>query len=275
MHFVTIRNCDAWEAGGAEMRSAAADSCEVHLCLFAGDRGDYFGALYRSAKGPMRITATNASRARADQCVGCMETNGGTGVIRYVVVDLASASSHNGGMCLRHMDSVFVGNCLFARCKHSSDESEAAAALLVYENPWDSGLIGCRFVGNHPDKSYTVTVASGYELAIRRCCFTGNAEKELNSKLVTTENCQFAQKMKLVMSWPDGQKPGFDEFVPYVSRTPNRGAIRLRHHWTFALVVCVAAAIAAALTWLRSFVLKRLKTVLRRRRALRLEHDRI
>jgi hypothetical protein len=189
MHFVTIRGCDAREAGGAEMRSNKADSFFVHLCLFAGDRGDYFGALYRSAKGPMRITATNASRTIAEQCVGCLEMKGGAGVMRYVVVDLASAWSHNGGMCLREMDSAFVTNCLFARCKHKSADPEAAAALLVYQNPWDSELADCRFVRNHPDRSCTVTVASGHVLSVRGCAFTGDPEKELNPKSVQTSKC--------------------------------------------------------------------------------------
>jgi hypothetical protein len=72
-----------------------------------------------------------------------------------------------------------IESCVFEKCRHSSRESESAAVLLIYDNPFDSAIANSAFIDNDPHESTTVTVAFGHALVLSRCCFTGPRAKEL------------------------------------------------------------------------------------------------
>jgi hypothetical protein len=136
-------------------------------------------------------------------------------------VSAASSGSHNGGVCVREATALSIDLCAFGGCQHTSTENNAAAALLVYDCPPAGALVESMFIGNRPDGSYTITVTSGNMLHIRRCCFTGGRDKELNSMLVRVDACEFGAVRCSQIDVPSG---GFDIRVTAQRATVDKTA---------------------------------------------------
>jgi hypothetical protein len=215
------------------------------------------------------LSATNITGSVADQCVGCIETKRGTASFRFFVIDHSSAASHNGGLCLRSLDSFAVIQCIIARCRHISSEGDAAAALLVYENPYDSELSDGQFVGNVPDRSFTLTVVSGHSLVVANCRFSGNATKEVHDKNIVMRNCRFEQHRVETIGV---LIPGYNKSVKMAPSTiPPRRTPRRKAGLSalvFGAAFVVAAGIAGALLMVQLAALRVIRLVVRRPRAL-------
>jgi hypothetical protein len=111
-----------------------------------------------------------------------MEGKYGTLEMRHSVVSESMAASHNGGICARLFDAISIDYCHFYKNGHISNENDAAAALLFYDNAYDSNLAACTFVENRPSGSFTLTVGSGHSLLASDCCFSGPRSAEVNPK---------------------------------------------------------------------------------------------
>jgi hypothetical protein len=192
--FVTFLNCTAKEGGAVDARSEHDSDTSLTMSLFLFDQARYFGSVYRLSRGIFRLIATNVTGSGATSCVGGLESKFGSAEIRFSVLSGSTAGSHNGGICTRKLNSFLAEFCLFERCAHVSKETEAAAVLLLYENPYDSSLSHCAFVNNSPDESYTLTVSNGHALMVAECCFTGEQKWEINPGNIGTENCLFEVK---------------------------------------------------------------------------------
>jgi hypothetical protein len=194
LDFITFRKCDAHNGGAIDIRTNVSADCDLTLCAFDSDSATYFGSVYRLSAGAFRVAATNFTRSHGRECVGCLEAKHGPFEMRFCVVRDSSASAHNGAFCTRSCDTFLLELSVFANCSHISSEGDAAATLLIYENPYDSTLCKCAFVGNSPNGSHTVTVANGNSLIISECCFSGAEWKEINQKNVVIELCIFDQQ---------------------------------------------------------------------------------
>jgi hypothetical protein len=253
--FVTFRKCDAHDGGALDVRTNFSTDCDLTLCDFDFSSASYFGSVYRRSLGTLQIIATNFTHSRCRDCVGCLETKHGAFEMRFCVVRDSSAGAHNGAFCTRLCDSFRLEFSVFANCSHISSEGDAAAALLAYENPYDSTLCNCAFVGNSANGSHTVTVASGHSLIISDCCFSGGEWKEINEKNVAIELCRFDQEK---CNWPPvnslfgTRAAGYDESLeslPFRVQKRTKGSDR-RMSQAEMLVIAVSAAfgIAVALT---------------------------
>jgi hypothetical protein len=192
LHFVTFVSCSAGDGGAIDMRSAGRDSLELNLCLFLGNHAKYFGSFYRMTKGSTRLSSSNMTSSAASQCVGSAEAKFGSVDVRYTVLENSTAKAHNGGFCARLLESMRITRCLFARCRHTSDQQDAASALIVHNNACDSGLTDFQFVANAPDRSFTIVVATGHVFVVRGCLFSG-PPAELRTDNLIPEMCLFAQ----------------------------------------------------------------------------------
>jgi hypothetical protein len=279
LQFVTFTSCGAAGNGGAvDMRSQERDDLDVNLCLFLGNHAEYFGSFYRITKGQMRLSSSNVTLSVANQCVGAAEVKSGSMHMRYTILADSTAKSHNGGLCARMLDSMTITLCLFARCRHTSTEKNAASALLGYDNPYDSNMTDCHFVANEPDRSFTLVVATGHALVVRGCLFSGPAA-ELGPHNLITEKCLFVQKefapisFRFLAAW---RVPGYNPRISFVQRTvlpqttsPDKvRKVRYRSATLVGLSLVVSAAIAAALTLLASLAHRAFNAALKIPRAI-------
>jgi hypothetical protein len=147
------------------------------------------------SKGNFEINSCNMTHPRADNCVGAIEAKFGSMEMRFTLITDSSAHAHHGAMCVRLLDQLTIEFCLFANISHCTDEYEAAAVLLCYENAYDSAIVNSAFLWNRPNASYCVNVLGGHVLHIEGCCFTGTAEAELAPRLVRLVRSQFAAEV--------------------------------------------------------------------------------
>jgi hypothetical protein len=149
---------------------------------------------------------------------------------RYAAIVRSTAGSHNGVACLRNCARAVVASCLFWNCSHRSSENSAAACVLVYENPTDSGIADTNFVSCRADRSFLVTVTSGTNLTLVDCWFSGSREAELNLQLLVLDGCMFEQEEFPVIQFENVRRVR----APVATGRPEA-------------VVAAAAAIAAVL----------------------------
>jgi hypothetical protein len=193
LDMATFSQCRALEGGAVEVRTEHNRDCGIVLSLFARNVADYFGSVYRMSRGLFRVLSVNFTRWHCQRCVGCMEGKYGTFELRHSLVSESAAASHNGGICTRLFDTISIEYCHFLRNAHISNENDAAAALLFYDNAFESTLTACTFVENRPSGSFTLTVGSGHTLMVTDCCFSGTRSKEVNPKNIAMERCLFSQ----------------------------------------------------------------------------------
>jgi hypothetical protein len=201
-----------------------------------------------------------------------MEAKLGTASLCFFVVDNSVAGSHNGGLCMRNMDSMVVTKCIIARCRHISTEGDAAAAFLLYENPYDSELSDVQFVGNVPNGSFTLTVASGHSLVLTHCRFSGNATKEVHDKNIVLRDCTFGQHGVQTIGV---LIPGYNKSVKMIQMTiPPRTQSLVRRAglsasvFVAAAIVAVAVAVAGALLVMELAAMRVVRLLVRVPRAL-------
>jgi hypothetical protein len=278
LQFVTFASCSASRGGAVDVQSAARDDLDVNLCLFIANSAEYFGSFYRTTKGPTQLSSSNVTASRANQCVGGAEAKLGSVDMRYTVLEDSTARAHNGGFCARLLESMTLTRCLFARCRHTSEEKDAASALLVYDNPFDSSVTHCQFIANAPNRSFTLVVATGHGLVVRGCVFSG-PPAELRADNLITDMCLFAQTEFASISFRSfaGEHiPGYNPAVKFVRqtvplRTPSSGMLRKvtqRSALFVVLSLVVSAAVAAALTVLASLAHRLFNTALKIPRAI-------
>jgi hypothetical protein len=65
--------------------------------------------------------------------------------------------------------------------------------LLLSGNPSMSCLNQSSFVNNQPDGTSTVCVASGANLLIIGCCFSGSKDREIAEKNQIVTECRFGE----------------------------------------------------------------------------------
>jgi hypothetical protein len=217
---VRISRCVGKIGGAFDLRAQGSDFVSVNRSVIAFCRADFFGSFYRSSKGACEIRTLNCSGSRASECVGTAEMKWGAVQFRFVSFSDSSAKAHNGGLCIRDLESMTMDSCIFAGCRHTSGESEAAAALLLYENPANSVLQNCFFLQNFPDRTSVLTVAGGQKLTIRNCCFSGKQYTEIRDRHVTVIDCNFEQRQCEGIQFPEFV--AFDESLG--KRTPVFGA---------------------------------------------------
>jgi hypothetical protein len=203
-------------------------------CAFTNDSARYFGALYRRGSGPFDARAANFTDTAATECVGCLEAGRGDVALSRCVVLRSSARAHNGALCTRSLDSLVVLACVFDNCSHRSRETEAAACVLAYENPPDSGVADTDFVGSGMDGAWTVTVASGSEMIVAHCRFSGAKERELGLRLVV-DGCVFGAVVG------ETETPRGKWTVVRKKRKKNQDAV-------YGAAAGIAAVVALALT---------------------------
>lgn len=186
MTYVSFHKCQA------STQSAAFQTCYsisksatsiLHYNTLADCRAKYFGAfLKKGSKLTLSIAHSNITNVRASECVGCFENQGGYFFCKYSIISKSSAKVHNGGIVTRGTDNIDIQSCAFYRCKHKSYEPNAAAALLIYENPFSSLLSNSFFIFCNPSNSYTITVSNGSpNFRLINCRFTGEQSKEIRS----------------------------------------------------------------------------------------------
>jgi hypothetical protein len=91
----------------------------------------------------------------------------------------------------RECEKIEIDSCCFAYCSHSSAEREGAGVLL--NNLSVSCLNQSSFVNNQPDGTSTVCAASGPNLLIIGCCFSGSKDREIAEKNQIVTECQFGE----------------------------------------------------------------------------------
>jgi hypothetical protein len=191
LHFTTISSCSAKNAGGFDIRSPGHDFVVSNHTVVTACRAELFGALYRASGGSFHMVSTNISHSHATECVGALEAKSGHLSFQFFVLHESSARAHNGGICVREMASFEITLSLFSGCRHRSAESEAGAAMLIYECPYRATIKNSLFLNNSHDATTTVTVASGHRLSCSGCCFSGDKYRELNLKVSCMDNCVF------------------------------------------------------------------------------------
>jgi hypothetical protein len=263
--FATFLSCTAKEGGAVDARSNDDSDTSMTMALFVWDHADYFGSLYCLSRGVLRLISTNIPGSRAGRCVGGLESKFGSAEIRFSVLSRSTAGSHNGGICTRQLDSFLSEFCFFEKCAHVSYEPEAAAVLLLCENPYDSLLAHCAFVDNNPSDSHTLTVCYGHGLMVAECCFTGTLKKEINPRNIGMESCQFeVEKCKPVpLKSLFGDRPaGYDgnlQRLPFAAASkgkgqPPGGSLKGRSLQAFMWSVVVSIIIAAVLTGIQTVI---------------------
>jgi hypothetical protein len=222
LDYVTFSRCRAREGGAIDLRTEETNDVEFTSSLFRLNTAVFFGSLYRSSRGQFRIVHTNFSQESASECVGCGEGKFGDFQCRFLVLSGCSAGAHNGGLCFREMDLSVIEYGFFENCSHDSNEQDAGAVFLMYDNPLDSSLQKCVFVSNRYGGSHTITCASGHSLMVSDCCFSGRQISELNTKNIIVENCVFDQGECLYESV--GRPFGFDRSrnVPFSIHLPRQ-----------------------------------------------------
>jgi hypothetical protein len=261
LDFVTFSRCRAKEGGAIDLRTEEMHDVEFHYSLFQGNTAEFFGSLYRTSKGLFRIGHTNFTQEHALQCVGCGEAKFGNFECRFSVLSSCAADAHNGGICLRQMDQSVIENGLFENCTHGSSEVDAGAVFLMYDNPFDSNIRKCAFVGNRFGRSNTITCASGHSLVISECCFTASQRSELNSKNLVIENCLFEETECPVIYEAGARTVGFDRirivrFSLHLPRPTMSGTPALKKRQPnseiFGISLIASIIIAATLTILQT-----------------------
>jgi hypothetical protein len=183
-----------------------------------------------------------------------MESMYGPFEMKFSMVVESTARVHNGGFCLRHIEPLLVEFSIFERCGHVSEQAEAAAVFLIYDNPYDSSIRNCSFVENRYNGSYTISVVFGQPLALPGSCFTGPREREVHNENNPPGGCTFgAAKCPYTIAWKPA--PGYD---PHVKRARIRRQKRQKRtiapiprEWNrklFAPAALASAVIAAVLT---------------------------
>jgi hypothetical protein len=204
VQYVTFRSCVAAQGGAFDVRTTVTDDQPIILTVFCKTTGDYFGAFYSMAPSTREIVSSNFSQVSARQCVGTTEAKFGSFKMSFSMIVESSAASHNGGFCVRELEELKMTHTLILNCRHQSSEEMAAAVLIIYENPYESSIIGCSFVSTGRDRTKTITVASGHGLLITGCCFTGEQEEEVSEVHIVIEKCSFGadacESMKLQFS---------------------------------------------------------------------------
>jgi hypothetical protein len=189
-----FESCAAAHAGALDARAADSAALGLDGCQFTNSSAGLFGTFYKCARGATAGFATNFTDSRSRGCVGSCELKW-TGLnLQYAAFVRSRAASHNGAVCARHCARIAVTNVLFLNCSHSSNENEAGACFLIYENPGDSGMADSQFVDCDPDGSYLMTVTSGSNFIIVECWFSGTRERELNADFFVLDACKFEQK---------------------------------------------------------------------------------
>jgi hypothetical protein len=121
-------SCNDADGRAVEMRSAGRDDLDANLCLFLGNYAMYFGSLSRMTKGSTRMGSSNVTSSAASQCIGATEAKLGLVDVRDTVLEDSTTRAHNGGFCALLLESVSITRCLFARCRHTCDQQDAASA---------------------------------------------------------------------------------------------------------------------------------------------------
>jgi hypothetical protein len=205
MVYTTFSRCQALQCGAVDVGSDYDCDVEADCCLFASTEADLFAVMYSSTLGGMRAARTNFSHPRAKECVGCMERHHGLFCLEFSILSGASAKVHNGGFCVRELSALRVESCVFDKCRHSSVATESAAALLIYDNPFDSLLANSAFINNDPGESTTVTVVGGHQLLLSGCCFTGSRKVEIRDPNGLPDAAMFDAESCPTARWfPDG-----------------------------------------------------------------------
>jgi hypothetical protein len=197
-------------------------------------RRPYFGALHCRGAGALAARGANFTDTAATECVGCLEAGGGDARLRGCVLLRSHARAHNGALCTRALDSLAVVACVFDNCSHTSDEADAAACLLAYENPADSGVADTDFVACAMDGARTIAVASGAEMIVVHCRFSGARQRELGQR-VAAEDCEFGA------AFAAPRPAQARQWVVVRKRRRNRDAL-------YATAAGIAAVLALALT---------------------------
>jgi hypothetical protein len=179
MEFVSTHNCSAEQGGVLDVRTDAPHDIIIDSSTFMRSSADLFGVLFAHSLGFIALSSTNVTLSYAQGSVGAMEIQRGSADLHWFFISNSSANAHNGGLCLRDLASLGVESCVFHQCRHDSQESETAAAILVIESPQWATLSGSLFLDNVPGKSHVVTVVSGASLVISSCCFTGSENLEI------------------------------------------------------------------------------------------------
>jgi hypothetical protein len=198
-----------------------------------------------------------------------MEAQYGALVFRFSIIVDSSAESHNGGIVLREFDQITIEHSLFLRCAHQSTEPDAGAAVLMYDNPYDSALANCAFVENRYNESHTLAVASGHSLIISECCFSGPEKAEVNPKNVAVEKSLFEQAECPSVLQTAKRPIGYDRMLseipsirlpkPTISRTTPIEIPRPSAE-LFARALAASVVIAAMLTALQTLFRRMRKT---------------
>jgi hypothetical protein len=182
-----------------------------------------------------------------------------------VLVVESTARAHNGAFCLRHLDSLSVELCTFARCGHVSDQLEAAAVFLIYDNAYDSSIRNCSFVKNRYNASYTISVVFGHPLPLPRSCVTGSCTREVQDTNGPAGGCTFeAPECQHVLD--RNPSAGYDPHSkgPQIRRSkrPRRTIAPLPRQWnagTFGAAAVASAAITAVLAAVQTLMRRLLK----------------
>jgi hypothetical protein len=256
LSFVTANSCSARFGGVLHQSYQRECSLSINLCLFANASAHYFGALYRNAPGEFTLDSTNMSHLKVEHCVGCMEVKGGSLSMRFSVIEDSVARAHNGAVCTRELTRTLFERCIWAHCKHVSNESDAAAALLIYENPTEAALLYSNFVDNDPWGTYTITVVTGRHLIMTGCWFTGLYAKEVHEKNIAVEICKFKQTSFPLIDFlaaAQGYRPGFNAAMKKMPATrPARPTAMwsfvfdLRAQLTMLAIACIIGAVISA-----------------------------
>jgi hypothetical protein len=275
MHFVSLKACFAGLSGSVEHQAPASEPFHLRLCLFLAVCADYCGTLFDPSPGCLHFTSSNVSDSRARKCVGCMEVNYGYLLVQETVFYRCTALAHNGGICTRVLDSMDITRCLFVNGSHCSSDSRAAAALLVHDNPEDSGVLHTQFLGNHANASFVVTVFSGFPLIFDDCFFSGTRTSELNSRNVLLGNTNFEVTDFEEMSV--GKFAGFNDAVTMMPATREVGGTWkgiVGDDYLFVISGIASAIIAGILTLGHATLLHFFKSWGPLPHALRKEHAR-
>jgi hypothetical protein len=176
--------------------------------------------------GLFQVTSDNMTKSRVGECVACMETKAGVMAMRFCIVWDSHAVGHNGGLCVRNHESILIERCVFAKCRHKRSENDVGAALLVYENPFESSVADADFLDCDGDGAGTITVASGRPLLLARCRFSGTKASEINMKNVALDSCLFRQDAVTSMpfvSLAGGRLVGFNRSITLFPRSVAPG----------------------------------------------------
>ena len=195
INFTTFRECSSEKSGGSiDFQSKMKVPIYANNTIFTLSSSKYFGTIYKETKGSTYLNDVNISYSKANQCVGALETSGGSFTCKYVIIDHSKCNIHNGCFVIRAKHKVLIDSCCFLYCEQNSFISDAAAALLFYDADHRSQIINTAFYKCRPcDHSFTVSVVSG-TVSLIQCCFSGLQEAEINQYNLNVQNCSFSKK---------------------------------------------------------------------------------